>query len=129
MNPIAVDVRRHEPTLDLVADLQRARALATLLDAQFSLLGFKFGLDPLVGLLPVVGDTIMLIASMYPIHVAQKHNLPKKYLRRMKWNIALDYVVGLVPLLGDVFDASFKANLRNVALLEKALAERGQNDQ
>ena len=125
MSTIAVQVHRREQRLDLEADLKTARFVATLLDAQFSVFGFKFGLDPLVGLIPVVGDTIMLIASLYPIHVAQKHGLGKKVIRRMKLNIALDYLIGLMPIVGDFFDATFKANLKNVALLEKAAAERG----
>src|SRR2546430_8011004 len=125
MSTIAVKVYRRDERLDLEADLQKARFVATLLDAQFSIFGFKFGLDPLVGLIPVVGDTIMLIASLYPIHVAQKHGLGKGVIRRMKLNIAIDYFIGLTPIVGDFFDATFKANLKNVALLEKAVAERG----
>jgi hypothetical protein len=125
MSTIAVQVHRRDERLDLEADLQTARFVARLLDAQFSVFGFKFGLDPLVGLIPVVGDTIMLIASLYPIHIAQKHGLGKSVIRRMKLNIAIDYFIGLTPIVGDFFDAMFKANLKNVALLEKAVAERG----
>jgi hypothetical protein len=124
MSTVAVNVHRRDASLDLEGDLVRARALANLLDAQFSIMGFKFGLDALVGLIPVLGDTIMLAASTYPIHVAQKHGFKKSVIRRMKLNIALDYVIGLVPVAGDFFDAAYKANLKNVALLEKAAAQR-----
>src|SRR5436190_23124677 len=125
MSTIAVKVRRRDQQLDLEADLQTARFVAMLLDAQYSIFGFKFVLDPLVGLIPVVGDTIMLVASLYPIHIAQKHGLAKSVIRRMKLNIAIDYLIGLTPIVGDFFDATFKANLKNVALLENAVAERG----
>src|SRR3954470_17296107 len=70
MAAIAVNVRRKQagsPTLDLEGDLQRARWLANLLDAEFSLGGIKFGLDAIVGLVPVVGDTVSFVAGMYPI--------------------------------------------------------------
>src|SRR2546421_11668516 len=100
MSTIAVKVHRRDERLDLEADLRTARFVATLLDAQFSIFGFKFGLDPLVGLIPVIGDTIMLLASVYPIHIAQKHGLSKSVIRRMKINIAIDYFIGLVPIVG-----------------------------
>jgi hypothetical protein len=125
MATIAVQVQRHrasEAVLDLEADLARARRLATLLDSQFSFAGIKFGLDAIVGLIPAVGDTIALVAGLYPIHVARKHNLGRDVEHRMILNLAIDYFGGIIPLIGDLFDVSFKANLKNVALLEKAAA-------
>jgi hypothetical protein len=126
MASIAVNVRRKEASLDLQADLQRARWLANLLDARFSVGGIRFGLDAIVGLIPGVGDVVALATAGYPLHLVKKHNLPRKYARRMTANIAIDFVGGLVPLLGDVFDVYYKANLKNLALLEKAVAESGE---
>jgi len=123
MASIAVHVQRHwdrDAASDLEADLARAKRLATLLDAQFSIAGFKFGLDAIIGLVPGVGDTVALLAGLYPIHVARKHKLGRDVEHRMIVNLAIDYFGGVIPLVGDLFDATFKANLKNVALLEKA---------
>jgi len=129
MNAIAVNVWRRDQEQDQASsfeqDLQRARVLANLLDAQFSILGFKFGLDAIIGVIPGIGDTVALLAGLYPIYLARKHGLGKKVERRMKWNLAIDYFIGLVPVIGDFFDAAYKANLKNVALLEQAAAARG----
>ena len=124
MGTIAVNVRRRDESLDLEADLQRARWLANLLDAEFSFAGIKFGLDAIVGLVPVFGDTISFAAGMYPIFLARKHKLGKTVELRMWANLLVDYVGGLVPIVGDAFDVAFKANLMNVDLLEKAAGRR-----
>jgi hypothetical protein len=130
MSAIAVQVRRVLPPSGggfsatasaLEIDLGRARALATLLDAQFSIAGFKFGLDPIVDLIPVVGDAAMFAAGLYPVHLARKHRLGKRLQWRMIVNLAIDFLGGLVPIAGAVFDAAYRANLKNVALLEKAV--------
>jgi len=111
--------RASESELD--ADLRRARAFATLLDAQFSVMGFKFGLDPIVDLIPVVGDAVMFAAGLYPVYIARKHGLGRLVRARMVMNLGIDFLIGLVPVAGAVFDAAYRANLKNVALLEKAV--------
>ena len=124
MATLAVNVRlRREAALDLEADLRRARVLARLLDAQYSVAGFRFGLDAVVGLIPGFGDVVTSAAALYPIWLVYKHDLPRKYARRMMLNVAIDFAGGAIPILGDLFDAYFKANLKNLALLEKAVAE------
>jgi len=107
---------------DIPADLRRARVLAKLLDAEFELAGIRFGLDALVGLVPVIGDTVALLTALYPLYLARKHSLPNRALARMLGNLAIDYIGGLLPILGDVFDIAFKANLRNLKVLEEYLA-------
>ena len=114
--------------MDLEADLRRARTLARILDAQFSIAGIRFGADAIVGLIPGIGDTIALGVSLYPLYLVHKHKLPRKYARRMVTNVTIDWLVGLVPLAGDVFDVYFKANLKNLALLERAAAQRTTSD-
>ena len=109
---------------DLETDVQRARKLAQLLDSQFSVAGIKFGLDAIVGLIPGVGDLATTLAGLYPVWVAQRHGLGKVVRGQMLLNLLIDFLVGSVPVLGDVFDVGFKANLKNVKLLEKALAKR-----
>jgi hypothetical protein len=130
MDPIPVDVRRKtdEPGLDpdmvLERELQQARMLARLLDSQFEVAGIRFGLDALIGLVPVVGDTIAVLVGTYPLYLARKHKLGKTVEWRMIANLAIDYVGGLVPLVGDAFDVGFKANLKNLEILERAVAAK-----
>lgn len=111
---------------ELLADLHRARRLADLLDAEFSVAGIRFGLDALVGLVPVVGDSIGFFAGLYPIHLVRKHGLGKRVEQRMIANLMIDAVGGMIPVIGDLFDMSFKANLKNLTLLERAIANRSR---
>src|SRR5688572_28232946 len=105
MQTIPVDVRRVDRAApDLEADLERARSLANWLDAKFSIMGIRVGMDSIVGLIPVVGDTLTAAAAAYPIYLAERHGLGRGTQARMGLNVLVDWVVGLVPLLGDVFD-------------------------
>ena len=108
----------------LESDLARVRRLATLLDAEFSFAGIKFGLDAIVGLVPVAGDLLTAAASLYPIYIARKHGLGKTLEARMAFNVLVDFAAGSIPLIGDVVDVAYKANLKNLALLERAVARR-----
>src|SRR3954467_2397981 len=90
---------------DLEADLTRARWLADLLDTRFSIAGFRFGIDPLIDLIPVLGDTVMFVAGLSPLHVARKHRLGRLVQWRMFGNLAIDYLVGIIPFIGAFFDA------------------------
>src|ERR1700704_3322795 len=82
-------------------------------------LGWRFGLDALVGLIPGFGDTATSLVSFYILVSAVRYRVPKVTLLRMGLNIAIDYLLGSVPLVGDVFDAWWKSNQMNVALLSK----------
>jgi hypothetical protein len=113
---------------DLDVDLGRARFLATLLDSKFEVAGIRFGLDAIVGLIPVVGDTITTLAATYPIYVANRHGLGKVVQTRMAMNVLADWAVGLVPVVGDVIDVAFKANLKNLTLLEAAVAKKRRGE-
>ena len=92
--------------------------------AQFSVAGIQFGLDAIVGLVPVVGDTLTALAALYPIWVARRHNLGKTLQARMAVNVVLDWLAGLVPVVGDVIDVAYKSNLKNLKLLERATERR-----
>jgi hypothetical protein len=109
---------------DLQADLARARKLADLLDTKFSLAGYRFGLDALVGLIPGVGDVLGALAGLYPLVVARRHGLGKIVQSRMALNLLIELGVGAIPVVGDAFDFGFKANVRNVELLERAAAKK-----
>ena len=80
-------------------------------------LGWRFGLDAIVGLIPGFGDTATSLVSFYILVAAVRYRVPKVTLLRMGMNIGIDYVVGSFPLVGDLFDAWWKSNQRNVALL------------
>src|ERR1700674_557982 len=82
-------------------------------------IGWRFGLDGIVGLVPGIGDTATTIVSFYILVAAVRYRVPKVTLLRMGLNIGIDYVVGSFPLVGDLFDAWWKSNQRNVALLSK----------
>jgi hypothetical protein len=105
--------------------LGRARTLARLLDRSIRVPGtsFRFGLDPVLGLLPVGGDVIAAVGSGYILYVAWRNGAPAPMLRRMLVNVAVDTLVGSVPVLGDLFDAGWKANSRNLGMLEEWLGE------
>ena len=101
----------------------RARGIARLLDDLVRIPGTKIGigLDPIIGLIPGLGDVIGGAMSGYILLVAAQEGAPTSVLVRMLGNIALDSLVGLVPVLGDLFDVGMKANRRNVDLLERYL--------
>jgi hypothetical protein len=84
--------------------------------------GLRIGLDPLLGLVPGVGDAAGAIVSGVIVLEAMRQRASPYAIVRMIGNIALDAAVGAIPLLGDLFDAGFKANARNLALLERHLA-------
>lgn len=81
--------------------------------------GWRFGLDALIGLIPGFGDTATSLVSFYILAAAVRYRVPKITLFRMGLNIALDYVVGSLPLVGDFLDAWWKSNHRNLDLLKK----------
>jgi hypothetical protein len=82
-------------------------------------LGWRFGLDAIVGLIPGFGDTATSLVSFYILASAVRYRVPKVTLLRMGLNIGIDYLVGSLPLVGDLFDAWWKSNQKNVALLRK----------
>ncbi|WP_218079695.1 DUF4112 domain-containing protein [Anthocerotibacter panamensis] len=104
--------------------LERARLLGNLLDNAISLPGgYRVGLDPLLGLVPGLGDLVGTLLAGYIVWVGARLGLPRVTLGRMVFNILLEAVLGLVPVLGDLFDFAWKANLRNLELLEAHVAQ------
>ena len=99
---------------------ERLRFVAWLLDSSIPVPGTSFtvGLDALIGLIPFLGDLIGVLASTYILAEAGRMGVGRAVLARMAFNVAVEGVVGIVPLFGDVFDAAWKANVRNVRLLE-----------
>ena len=110
-------------TQERLATLGRIRKLSRLMDTAFRIPGtpFRLGWDPIIGLLPGVGDLIDTAFSAYLLFLASQFGLPKNVLGWMVFNIGLEAIVGSIPLIGDVFDAFYKSNIRNLALLEQHL--------
>lgn len=107
-----------------VSRARRVRAVARLLDNAIAIPGtrWRFGFDAIVGVIPVVGDMVGGALSAYIILEAARAEAPRLTLVKMLMNVGIDTLVGSVPAFGDVFDAAWKANVKNVALLERHLA-------
>ena len=101
--------------------LARLDAIAKLLDVAFILPGTKirYGIDGLIGLIPVVGDLITTAISLWLVREARALGAPWLITARMLANVAVDGVVGIVPIAGDAFDVMFRANVRNVRMLKR----------
>lgn len=109
---------------DNYSTLQRLDKLASLLDSRWKIpgTGIHFGLDSLIGLIPGVGDAATALISLYLIGEAKTAGASNKILGKMAFNVALEFIVGLIPIVGDLFDIGWRANLRNVALLRQEIA-------
>lgn len=105
----------------LPRQLEGLRAISWIFDELIRIPGtrFKFGLDALLGILPGGGDMLGGAVSAYALIVARRMGAPPAVILRMALNIVVDALVGVVPLAGDLFDAGWKANRRNLALLER----------
>jgi Domain of unknown function (DUF4112) len=99
--------------------LERIRFLANLLDTCIVLPGgFRIGLDPILGLIPGVGDVLGAALSLYLVQQASKLGIRKWILLKMVGNVAIETLLGTIPVIGDGFDAFWKANVRNLRLIE-----------
>ena len=122
-------MRNHRPvpTTPFETDerLRWVGRIARLMDSQFQLPGtrFRFGLDPLLGLLPIVGDVSSTAVSVALLLTMLRHGASGAVVVRMAINILIDSIIGAIPILGNVFDFAYKSNERNVALLRAHYAE------
>lgn len=99
--------------------LQIAEAIAKLLDSQFGVGKLKFGLDPIIGLVPWIGDALTIGFSLYLFYIAQILNLPRSAKSQILRNIMIDAVLSVIPFVGDVGDFFFKSNQRNWEIIKK----------
>ncbi|MFD2738786.1 DUF4112 domain-containing protein [Sulfitobacter aestuarii] len=111
------------------ADLHRLRKLARNMDSAFRLpvIGTRIGWDAILGLIPGVGDAVALAPSAYIIKEAHRLGVPRSALMRMGANVGIDWAIGTIPLLGDLFDIGWRANIRNVDLLDRHLSRQMAN--
>ena len=103
--------------------VDRLRRISNLLDDAIPIpgTGYRIGLDPIIGLLPGGGDTVTGALSAYIVVEAARMGIPRKVIGKMVGNILFDSVAGIIPVIGDLFDVGWKANVKNIALLEKYL--------
>jgi hypothetical protein len=109
-------------------DLSLARFIADLLDQRFTIPGtsIRIGLDPILGLIPGVGDAIANLAGSAILLIAAQYRLPKVVLLRMAVNVAINAIIGAIPIFGDVFSIWFRSNARNAQLLARYVAAPGR---
>lgn len=122
--PILGDLPAHDPTnVELAGQasrLHRLRRLAWVLDRSIPIGGGRrIGIDPLIGLLPGAGDWVGAALSLYVLYEGARMGLPVPVLTRIAGNIAIEALVGAIPLVGDVFDFVWQANMRNLKLVEE----------
>jgi hypothetical protein len=122
LSSISFDTVRPASRAERIARLD---ALASMMDSAFVVPGtqIRFGLDALIGLIPAVGDAITTLIGLYVIREARELGAPRLLVARMLGNVAIDGLVGAVPLVGDVFDVAWRANRRNLKLLRDHLAK------
>jgi len=101
--------------------IERLRRLAWLIDAAGRVpgTGFRFGLNSVIGLAPGAGDAILAAISLYIVYEAHRLGLPRRKLYAMVFNVVIEAVLGALPVLGDLLDVVWKANLRNLAIIER----------
>jgi hypothetical protein len=106
--------------------LKRIERLARLMDTAWRIpfTKWRFGLDSVVGLVPGVGDAVNLVVSIYALTLAHKLGAPNALLLKMAANSGIDFGLGSIPVLGDIFDMFFKSNTRNLKLLTEFLAKQ-----
>ena len=108
----------------------RIEALARLMDVAFVVPGTKvrYGIDGLIGLIPIVGDLLGVVISLWLVREARALGAPRYLVARMLGNVALDGVVGIVPFVGDAFDVMFRANMRNIRILRRWMDKQPRMD-
>ena len=109
------------PGAEAVRRLARLRRIAWVMDGAFRLPGsrFRFGLNSIIGLPPGVGDAALAAVSLYIVYEARKLGVPGSAIARMLGNIAIEAAAGSIPIAGDLFDVAFKANLRNMDIIDQ----------
>lgn len=113
-----------------VYSLASLKKIAYLLDDQFRVpfTRFRLGWDFIIGLIPIAGDLLTAIMSLFILIAARKYNISGSVMWKMLGNIVLDFLIGLIPVVGDFLDAGYKANAKNVKLLLAAIEDNRQEN-
>lgn len=115
----AIPQPRARAPLDAERRLNRLRRVAWLLDRSIPIGKWRIGLDPIIGLVPGAGDWIGAVLSLYVLYEGARLGVPGHVVTRMAGNILVETIVGAVPVLGDLFDFAWQANIRNLTLIER----------
>ncbi len=107
--------------MDYHEHLKLASFLSRLMDRQFGLGQFRFGLDPIIGLIPVFGDLVPVGLSVYTIWIAKGLNAPLRIIAQMIKNTVIDVLIGWLPLIGDISDFFYQSHTKNIKLLNDFL--------
>jgi Domain of unknown function (DUF4112) len=117
----------HLPNGRTVADeIAGFDRFSDLMDTRFKIAGVPFGLDSLLGLVPIAGDAVTGAAGLYALGTAARLKLPVTAHVHIIWNLVVDVVIGSVPLAGDVFDFFFRSHRKNFRVVEKHLIKRAK---
>lgn len=104
---------------NLHAHIDFARRLTRVMDLRFNVFGIRFGIDPMLDIIPGIGNSISALTSFYLFWIGIQLRVPRSVYVRMFWNITVDYLFGIIPFIGIVADIFFRANVKNFTLLEK----------
>jgi hypothetical protein len=117
--------------VDRARNIERIRKITQLMDEAFEVPGtnYRVGWDSIIGLVPVVGDLVTAGISAWIIHEANQQGISRWQMMRMLGNVGIDFTIGLIPGLGDLADAAFKANSKNLRILEKHLEKQERRRQ
>ncbi len=107
-------------------ELRSLKGFARLLDARFEVFGVRFGLDALIGLIPVAGDGVTLIAGLFSIGTAIRLQLSPLVILGLIWTLLVDAGIGAIPIVGDIFDFFFRSHKRNFLRIEKELIRKAK---
>ena len=110
-------------TRDHTKTIKSLESMADWMDSRFTIPGtnYRFGFDSLLGLVPGIGDTVTLASTVYLLGHAHAMNLPWTIKFQIIWNGFIDWILGIIPFFGDIFDIGWKANRKKVALIKKHL--------
>ncbi|MEK7533656.1 MAG: DUF4112 domain-containing protein [Patescibacteria group bacterium] len=103
---------------NLHAHIDFARRLTRVMDLRFNVLGIRFGIDPMLDIIPGLGNILATVTSFYLFWIAYQLRVPAWVYVRMLWNISVDSLFGVIPYIGIVLDIFFRSNVKNFALLE-----------
>lgn len=106
--------------------LRTARFISNLLDNRFGVGRFRFGIDPLLGIIPGIGDIVPMLFSFYVIWLATQLGISSNVVTQMVKNILTDFVISIIPIVGDIADFTYKASSKNFKLLEQNLPVEGR---
>jgi hypothetical protein len=99
--------------------LKVASVMANLLDNRFNFMGIRFGIDGLIGLVPGAGDILVTCLSLYLVWIGLKMKLPTIRIMQMIGNVVVNFLIGLLPVVGDATNFFFRANIRNLKILQQ----------